>query len=98
MARVCTYVMLLPIFKYMPIWSALVSLISSDKALFFLFFFSDLMPRFLDVVNWECLDDVSQVYYMMMEWKPVSVATALQLLSPHIGKLCYNLRSSDRVR
>jgi len=40
----------------------------------------NILPRLLDAVKWQSRDEVSQLYMLLEEWKPVDTQTALELL------------------
>jgi len=40
----------------------------------------DSLPKLIDSVKWNRRDEVSQLYFLLSQWKPVQVETALELL------------------
>ena len=45
----------------------------------------DILPRLLDAVKWNSLDDVTHMYLLLEEWPKVSPVTALELLDCKYG-------------
>ena len=40
----------------------------------------NILPRLLDAVKWQSRDEVSQLYLLLEDWRPVATQTALELL------------------